>query len=195
MLFMKRGDIFGLIIVFLIIIGVVVWLSTESEDGDQSQAPSDSNSTTHLRILERLADRCKRIQNEIDTQVRTLQLTTEMQKTADRFVDQLSLAAKIFLAVLTAAILCGIVYNGIGIWTAVLTLAAVIGVVIPVMTFFFFKNVMTLEALINWFFLQIRNVIYKKYGCDAATIQNMRQDIVVKQEVVTILNNEMNRVV
>ncbi|MFN8337161.1 MAG: hypothetical protein U0U09_18660 [Cyclobacteriaceae bacterium] len=192
---MKRGDIIGLIIVVLIIIGVVVWLSTESEDGNRSQAPSDSNSTTRLRFLERLADRCKRIQDEIDIQAQTLQLTTEMQKTADRFVDQLSLAAKIFLAVLTTAILYGFVYNGIGIWTAVLTLAAVIGVVIPVMTFFFFKNVMTLEALINWFFLQIRNVIYKKYGCDAATIQNMRQNIVVKQEVVTILNSEMNRVV
>lgn len=189
---MKRGDIIGLIIVVLIIIGVVVWLSTESEDGNRSQPPSDSNSTTRLRFLERLADRCKRIQEEIDIQVQTLQLTTEMQKTADRFVDQLSLAAKIFLAVLTTAILYGFVYNGIGIWTAVLTLAAVIGVVIPVMTFFFFKNVMTLEALINWFFLQIRNVIYKKYGCDAATIQNMRQNIVAKQEVVTILNSEMN---
>lgn len=189
---MKRRDIIGLIVVVIIIIGIIVWLYKESEHDNRSQAPSDCNSTTRVRFLERIANRCKRIQDEIDIQVEKLQFTTEMQKTADRFVDQFSLAAKIFLAVLTIAVLYAFVYNGIGIWTAVLTLAAVIGIVIPVITFFFFKNVMTLEALINWFFLQIRNAVYKKYGCDAATIQNMRQNIVVKREVVTILKSEMS---
>jgi Flp pilus assembly protein TadB len=190
---MKRGDIIGFIIVVVIIIGVIVWLATESEDDKQSESLPGDKPSSRPGFLERLGNRCERIQQEIDSQLEKLQLTTEMQQAADQFADQLKLAAKIFLAILTTAVLYGFVSNGIEIWTAILTLAAFVGVVIPVMTFFFFKNVMTLEALINWFFLHMRNAIYKKYGCDPATIKGIQQNIVVQQKIVTILKDELKR--
>lgn len=189
---MKRGDIIGFIIVVIIIIGVIVWLATESEDNNQSGEASDDDKPNSQRgFLERLANRCERIQHEIDSQLEKLRLTTEMQQAADRFADHLKLASKIFLAIIVTAVLYGFVYNGIGIWTAILTLAAFVGVIVPVMTFFFFKNVMTLEALINWFFLHMRNVLYKKYGCDPATVKSMQENIVVKQAIVSVLKDEL----
>jgi hypothetical protein len=190
---MKRGDIIGFIIVVIIIIGIIVWLATESENDKQADPLRDDKSSSRPGFLERLANRCERIQREIDNQLEKLRLTIEMQQAADRFADQLKLAAKILLAILTTAVLYGFVYNGIGIWMAILTLSAFVGVVIPVMTFFFFKNVMTLEVLINWFFLHMRNALYKKYGCDPATIKSIQQNIVVNKEIVTILKDELKR--
>lgn len=191
---MRRGDIIAFIIVVIIIIGIIVWLASESEnDENQSESVPDAQATNRPGFLDRLAKRSERIQSEIDSQLEKLMLTTEMQKAADRFIDQLKLAAKIFLVIVTTAVLYGFVYNGIGIWTAIVTLAAFVGIVIPVLTFFFFKNVMTLESLINWFFTHTRNVIYKKYGCDQVAIGSIKKDIIVKREIVTILKDEIKR--
>lgn len=190
---MKRGDIIGLVIVVIIIIGVIVWIATDSEDDEPTTASQDDKVSIRPGFLERLANRCETIQREIDNQLEKLRLTIEMQQAADRLGDQLKLAAKVFLAIFVTGVLCSFVYTGIGIWTAILTLSAFVGVVIPVLTFFFFKNVMTLEALINWFFVNMQKVIYKRYGCDPATIKSMQQSIIVKQEIVSGLKDELKR--
>jgi Flp pilus assembly protein TadB len=186
---MKRNDIIALVIVLLIIFGIIIWVACESEDQKNEEQGSNQAETNFFK---RIADRIDKMQRDVSAEFEKLRLTTEMQAYLERKVNWILLFSKLSIGVLAFGILGVLLYNGVDVWTSILAFCGVICLILPVATFFFFTKCMSVQELVDWIVLKIKQSIFKKYGCDPATIAAIEKTVAVKNGVIKSLRDELS---
>lgn len=177
------------IIIALIIIGIIIWVASQSND-DPTDSASPSKKA-RLTFLEKLSKRIREIQCEIAAQMEVLKLTIEMQRYLDRKLNRILIAAKLVSGILLLSPIVLLMMNGLEFWTAILTVSTFVCLGVPVLTFFFFKKVMDVRELINWSFKKIKDMVHKRFGCDSTTIYLMQNEVAAKQLAVEVLHKEI----
>jgi hypothetical protein len=190
---MKRNEIIALVIVLIIIFGIVIWVASETENEDDN----DSKQKTDERpvrdgFLKRLADRIQTMQQDVACELEKWRLTTEMHAFLDRRVNRILTFIKISLGLIVGTAVGLLVYHGIDLWTSILTFCGIACIVVPVVTFFFFTNCMTVQEFVNWIVNKMKQAIFKKYGCDPVSITTIEKSVAVKNGIIQSLKNEMN---
>lgn len=182
---MKKLDWFILIFVIIAIAAIGIWVfMSSSEETETSEEKKETK-------LESLSNRLKAIQQQINDEIESLRLTTEVEQYLDRKIGRIFLLAKTIFLILFSAVVYLFIYNGSDFLTALfntLGIASFVAVAIP---FLFLSKVLDINALINFIKIKIKGWIYGKYGYNPAMISILKESIEFKAVVEKELKDEM----
>jgi hypothetical protein len=187
---MKRSSVAAWVIIAIIILGIIIWVGTQSKD-DQPSELSSRDEKVRSTFLDKISARIQHVQIEITTQIESLKLTLEMQQYLDRKFNRILIMIKLIAGVLILSAIAVLILNGVEFWAAIMTVSSFVCLGVPVLTFFFFKKIMDVTQLMDWVFRKVKNMIYRKFGCDSETIDSMRSDITAKQIAIDVLQREI----
>jgi hypothetical protein len=186
---MKTSSIIAWVLVAIVIIGIIIWVAT-SEDA-QETTDKTREDDERFNFVKRVTDRIEKIQREVDYELRELQRTVEMQEFVNRKMNRFILFIRVTVGLILASIFGILTYNGMDVWPAVLSTTGIICLAVPVLTYFFFTQVMDVKELMNWLTQKIKEAVYKKYGCDPSIIEGIEKSIAIKKGVWNGLQDEL----
>jgi len=181
---MKKLDWFILIIVIIAIVAIGIWAFLSSEEAVKNEEKKETK-------LESLSNRLKAIQQQINSEIESLRLTTEMEHFLEKKIGRMFLGAKaIFLAIFLGTFYL-FIHNGSEYLTALFNTIGIIGFIAFATSFLFLSRVLDVNTLIELVKNKIRMWIYDKYGYNPVVISLLKESIEVKTLVVNELKDEM----
>jgi hypothetical protein len=170
---MKKLDWFILIIV-IIAIAVGVWVFMfSSEESAKNEERKESK-------LESLSNRLKAIQQQINDEIESLRLTTEMEQFLDRKIGRIFLIAKIIFMSVIGGIFYLFIVTGSNFLTALSNTTCIVGVILVSVPFLFLSKVIEINTLIESVRSKIKMWIYNKYGFNPTAVSVLKESIEVK---------------
>ena len=182
---MKKLDWFILIIVTIAIVAIGIWFVMSSPE------ETEKNEEKKETKLESLSNRLKAIQQQINDEIESLRLTTEMEQYLDRKIGRIFLLAKTIFLVLFSVVVYSFIYNGSDFLTALFNTLGIASFVAVAMGLLFLSKVLDINALINFVKNKIKEWIYSKYGYNPAMISSLMESIKSKAVVERELKDEM----
>lgn len=181
---MKKLDWFILIIVIVTIVAIGIWAFMSSEEEDSHEEKKSTK-------LESISKRLKAIQQQINDEIESLRLTTEMEQYLDRKIGRIFLLAKTIFLVLFSGAVYLFIYNGSDFLTALFNTLGITSFLAVAMSFLFLSKVLDINALIYFVKSKIKGWIYNRYGYNPAMIGRLKESIESKAFVERELKNEM----
>lgn len=182
---MKKLDWFILILVIIAIVAIGIWVVMSSPE------ETEKNEEKKETKLESLSNRLKAIQQQINDEIESLRLTTEMEQFLKGKVARIFLLAKtIFLAIFLSTFYL-FIHNGSDYLTALFNTTGIIGFIAFATSFLFLSRVLNVNTLIELVKNKIRMWIYDKYLYNPVAISLLKESIEVKTITANELKDEM----
>ena len=170
---MKKLDWFILIIVIIAIVAIGIWAFMSSEGEDSNEEKKSSK-------FESISKRLKAIQQQINHEIESLRLTTEMEQFLEKKIGRIFLVAKtIFLAIFLGTFYL-FIYNGSDYLTGLFNTMGIIGFIGVATSFLFLSRVPDVNTLVELVKNKIRMWIYEKYEYNPEMMSLLKESIEVK---------------
>jgi len=189
---MKRNDIIALVLILVVVLGIIIaiWLSEDEEKPEATEHTKPKPPSFFTRV----SDRLKKIDNEITIELQTLTKTEEMRVFVDKKVSTIITWLKVVSGLLLLSIFGYFLkQSGYQIIESIINTAGLLALSVPVLTFFFYSKILTVEKIVtaplNW----VKRAVYKKYGYNPAALNDLRESISRKQETASVLREELEK--
>lgn len=180
---MKRTDWIILIIVILLIVAIGIWAYT-----------SEEAKNTKGGRLQALNDRISKINKQIDDEMKSLKLTTEMKKFVDKRISQWLWVVKIFLLAILGSIYSAFFFNSNGWLNSLFMTSGLVGIVLTFVPILLVSKTIDTNTVIRITKDWINYWVSKKYGYDPSLAENLQESISIKKEELGNLNEELKTV-
>lgn len=187
---MKRNEIIAWVIILVILVGIVIWVASDSniEPEENNAGPKEDDRKKQSNFFKRLSERIETMQREVTDELEKLRMTKEMQNYLNQKVNRLLTLIKIVIGLTMGGAIAFLMNHGFDVWTSILTFCGVICIIVPVTTFFFFTKCMSVKEFVDRIIMKIKQLMFRKYGCDSVTISEIESTIAVKKEVINSLS-------
>lgn len=183
---MKKLDWFILIIVIIAIVAIGIWaFMSSSEETEKNEEKKETK-------LESLSNRLKAIQQQINDEIESLRLTTEMEQFLDKKIGRIFFFAKAIFIAVVGGMFYLFIANGSDFLTALSNTTCIVGFILVAIPFLFLSKVLDVNTLIESARGKIKMWIYNKYGFNPAAISVLKESIEVKTIATNELKDEMS---
>lgn len=180
---MKKSHWIIVVIIIAIVIGVAIGVYfSEQPKSTDAEPKSDQGK------LDAINKKIKAIEDRISSEVKALQLTSEMELALNRKVDHIcfSLGLVFWAAIFSIGYL--FYYNGYDLLTSILNTAGLLSLMFPLWSILIWKSISfdaAIEKSRNW----VKKWLYKKYGHDAEVIPALNSSIAENKEALSKLTS------
>lgn len=178
---MKKVDWLILILVVAIVIAAILWTpesSTKPEEKSQSK-------------LELIKVRLREVQDKVDAEVKTLQLTKEMEAFLEKRVSGLFAGIKLLVVVSFAFVWHLFLNHGYDWLNSLLMASSVLWFAITSTCFLFVSKTFDINTLLDFVRARIRKSIHKKYGYNPIRVFALQQSIIANTNEVDSLQTAL----
>lgn len=187
---MNRSDWLALLFVIVIILLIAIWVLNE-EDELQPVVTPDKNKE-RPSFFARLEKRITQLNAEIEADLNSLKMSSEISKALDAKVNRWLVAFNILFFIVNGVIFYWFLANDYTIMNAFLATMGVLTVICGVLSLFCFFRVLDPNLIIEWLRERIKAWVYARYKHDPAVMVELEKNIVVKTQVRDTLSQERN---
>jgi Na+/H+ antiporter NhaC len=164
---MKKIDWLILILIVAIVIAAILWTPKSSDN-------SDENKQSKLDLFKA---RLKQVEDKIESEMKTLQLTKETEAFLEKRVSRQFAVFK-FLVVASFTFGCYLFLgNGYDWLNALLMTSSIFGLALASTCFLFISKILDINTLLDFVRSRMRKSIHKKYGYDPTSAVALQQSI------------------
>jgi hypothetical protein len=168
---MKKSHWIIVVIVIAIVIGVAIGVYFSEQPKLADAEPKKDQGK-----LDAINQKLKAIEDRIASEVKALQLTTEMELALNRKVDKICIFLGILLWAMIGSTTWLFYFNGYDFVTAVLNTAGLLSLTFPLISILIWKSV-SFDSVVEKTRIQLKRWLCKKYGHNPDAIQTLNDSI------------------